>query len=458
MDAKTLFLDSNRFDLIFKYLYLTMKNKNQEFFAKMYLENIRAFNNFHEDEPSDGVPKESAEDFLNAFDNLYNSIKNKGYNQSQTLPVGNNGEISDGAHRLVCAAVLNLDVPVENDGRNDEYDYSFFMERRFNEQYADYGAIEYVKLQPDSYIVNLHAVVGEQYDIQVEKILKKYGRIYYKKKVPLNYNGYVNLKKLSYGSFWEREKWIGSVENRYAGAQDHALHSKGNGKNLRAYVYVCKNPDDLLKIKSEVRDLFKIGNYCIHINDSHEEAIALAQLFFNDNSIQIYNLRPFCFESADYDSNIDDFKNRIKKDKLQIEDFLIGGSSPLNILGVRKSEDIDFLYCGNKIFTGEDDLISSHDTELNYYPESKENLVYDNNNFFYYHGMKVISLEVLYKLKSKRNEKPKDVRDCKIIKRLKKGASSRSIKRYSFFRKPYNSLLIYRILRKLYRLIFRKGK
>ena len=458
MDAKALFLNSNRFDLIFKYLYLTMKNRNQEFFAKMYLENIRAFNNFHEDEPSDGVPKESPEDFLNAFDNLYNSIKSKGYNQAQKLPIGNNGEISDGAHRLVCASVLNLDVPVENDGRNDEYDYSFFMERGFNEQYADYGAIEYVKLQPNSYIVNLHAVVDEKYDCCVEKILKKYGRIYYKKKVPLNYNGYVNLKKLSYGSFWEREKWIGSVENGYAGAQDHALHSKGNGKNLRAYVYVCKNPDDLLKIKSEVRELFKIGNYCIHINDTHEEALALAQLFFNDNSIQIFNTRPFCFEDAEYDSNIEEFKHRIKKNELQVEDFLVGGSSPLNILGIRKSDDIDFLYCGNGQFAGEDDLISSHDTELHYYPESKENLIYDNKFFFYYHGIKVISLDVLYKLKTKRNEKPKDVRDCKIIKKIKKGARVKSKKNYSFFRKSYKSFLIYRILRKLYILIIRKGK
>ena len=330
------------------------------------------------------------------------------------------------------------------------------MERGFNEQYADYGAIEYVKLQPNSYIVNLHAVVDEKYDSCVEKILKKYGRIYYKKKVPLNYNGYVNLKKLSYGSFWEREKWIGSIENGFVGAQDHALHSKGNGKNLRAYVYVCKNPDDLLKIKAEVRELFKIGNYCIHINDRHEEAIALAQLFFNDNSIQIFNARPFCFEDADYDSNIEEFKSRIKKNGFQLEDFLVGGSSPLNILGVRKSDDIDFLYFGNKEFTAVDDLISSHDTELHYYPETKENLIYDNKYFFYYHGIKVISLDVLYKLKTKRNEKPKDVIDCKIIKKLQRGKKLRSIKNYSNYRKIYKNLLLYRILRKLYRTIFRK--
>lgn len=381
-NAYNLFLESNRFDLIFKYLYLTNRDKNPSFFSKMYLENIRAFNNFHEEEPSDGVPKESAEDFLSAFNNLFEKIKNEGFNPNSIIPVGDNGEISDGAHRLTCAAVLGLDIPTINDDRNDNFDYKFFMERNFSQQFADYGAIEYVKLQPDAYIVNLHAVVDEKNDSKVEEILKKYGRIYYKKRVPLNFTGYVNLKKLSYGSFWEKESWIGTVDNGFEGAQNHAKRSKESGKNLRAYVYVCKRPQDLITIKQEVRDLFNIGNYCIHINDYREEALALAQLYFNDNSIQIFNIRPFIYEDKNYDESIEEFKNRVKKDDLELEDFLIGGSSPLNIIGIRKSEDIDFLYIGKEKFNGEDDMISSHDTELKYYPDKKENLIYDNNYFF----------------------------------------------------------------------------
>ncbi len=456
MDAKSLLLNNNRFDLIFKYLYLTNKDKNPSFFSKMYLENIRAFNNFHEEEPSDGVPKESAEDFLKSFDTLFENIKQNGFDSKSIIPIGNNGEISDGAHRLTCAAVLNLDVPVENDGRNDNYDYKFFMDRNFNPQFADYGALEYVKLQKDAYIVNLHAVVEEKYDTKVEEILNKYGCIYYKKRVPLNYNGYVNLKKLSYGSFWEREPWIGTVDNRFSGAQDHAKHSKGNGKFIRAYVFVCKNPQDLITIKQEVRDLFNIGNYCIHINDHREEAVALAQLYFNDNSIQIFNTRPFTFEDQNYDENIEELKKRIKKDNLQIEDFIIGGSSPLNIIGTRKSDDIDYLFNGKEKFNGEDDLISSHDTELKFYPDTKENLIYDNKYFFYYKGIKVVSLETLYKLKSTRGEKPKDIRDCKTIKRLLNGKSVNSIKKYSKPKKTYKDLFVYRTLRKIYRMTIKK--
>ena len=454
--AKQLFLSNNRFDLIFKYLYLQNKDRNSDFFSKMYLENIRAFNNFHEDEPSDGIPKESAEDFLNSFNALINKIQENGFDSSHIIPVGKNGEISDGAHRLTCAAFFNLDIPLEDNDRNDVFDYKFFMERGFNPQYADYGAIEYVKLQPNSFIVNLHAVVEEKYDAIVENILKKYGRIYYKKKVPLNFNGYVNLKKLSYGSFWEKEQWIGTLENAFAGAQEHAKRSMGKGKYLRAYVYVCPNPDDLINVKKEVRELFNIGNYCIHINDCREEAIALSELFFNDNSIQIFNTRPFNFEDSEYDSIIEEFKNRITADRLNIEDFVIGGSSPLNVLGARKSDDVDFLYGGEKSFNGEDNIISSHDSELRYYPDKKENIIYDNCYYFYYHGFKIISLTTLLALKKCRNEKPKDVRDCKTIMRILKNKKVVHPKEKSNKKKDFKSSLIYRGLRKLYRITLKK--
>ena len=192
----------------------------------------------------------------------------------------------------------------------------------------------------------------------------------------------------------------------------------GNGGNLRAYVFVCEQFDCLNEIKKRVRSLFNIGNYSIHINDYREEALALAQFFFNDNSIQIMNLRPFGFEDSDYDSYLMEFKNRITEEDLDINDFSIVGSSTLNILGIRKSADIDFLYSGTKKFNGEDENISSHDSELRYYPASKYDIIYNSSYYFYYEGFKILSLEALYSLKKKRNEKPKDIVDCKTIRKL----------------------------------------
>lgn len=448
--AKEIFLKNNRFDLIFKYIYIKNKDKKTSFFKDLYLNHIKAFNNFYEEEPSDGIEKTTPEDFLSSFDALYNSIKEKGFDKSRgIIPIGTNGEISDGAHRLVCALLLDTDVFIENDGRKDEYDYRFFLERGLDRKYADYAAIEYVKMQPNAYIINLHSIVGEEFDSDVENILKEYGSIYYKKPIALNYNGYVNLKKMSYGSFWQRESWIGNSVNKYLGAQSHARESMGNGGNLRAYVFVCEKFDYLNEIKKRVRDIFNVGNYSIHINDYRAEALALAEFFFNDNSIQIMNLRPFEFEDFDYDSYLVEFKNRITNEELDINDFCITGSSPLNILGIRKSEDIDFFYNGTKKFNGEGGNVSNHDSELQYYPISKYDIIYDSSNYFYYQGFKILSLDVLYSFKRKRNEKPKDIVDCRNVKKLlRKSDKSLSIKKII--------LPLFIILKKVIKYILRK--
>ena len=113
-------------------------------------------------------------------------------------------------------------------------------------------------------------------DNEVVKILEKYGFVYYKKEINLTFDGYVNLKKLSYGSFWDRESWIGNVENKFAGAQAHAKQSMGNNP-LRAFVFVCDDLQKVIKSKAEIRDLFNLGNYSVHINDTREEAIWLAE-------------------------------------------------------------------------------------------------------------------------------------------------------------------------------------
>ena len=117
LNAFQLFLKQKRFDLIFKYLYL--KYPENKFVKSAYIENIRAFNGFYEVEPSDGAAKNSAEDFINSFDGLYKSIKEKGFDSTLgTVPIGNNGEISDGAHRLaVCAYLGGLNPNALNNSK-----------------------------------------------------------------------------------------------------------------------------------------------------------------------------------------------------------------------------------------------------------------------------------------------------------------------------------------------------
>ena len=80
-DARELFLKQHRFDLIFKYLYVT--KPNDALARTAYLESIRAFNGYFEQDSSDGVPKDSAAKFLSSFDALIKSMRIDGFRVTQ---------------------------------------------------------------------------------------------------------------------------------------------------------------------------------------------------------------------------------------------------------------------------------------------------------------------------------------------------------------------------------------
>lgn len=413
ISALSLFLKQRRFDLIFKYLYAVNPN---DFNRKAYLENIRAFNNFYELNPSDGIPKNSAADFLNSFDKLIVDIKENQFNKEKgIIPIGKNGEITDGAHRLSVSAAFDLTIEVEEDLEyNEDYPYTFFYKKGMNQEYMDYGALEYVKLNSNAFIVNIHSIVDTKYDDQIEKLLSKYGVIYYKKNIEIGFNAYVHLKRISYGYFWEKDsEWIGNKENYFSGAQQHARNSMGKFP-LRAYVFICDNFTNILKVKQEIRELVQQGNFSVHINDSHEEAICLAESYFNCNTYNYIKNVPFYYDDSDFDKKLEVFRKILYKKGININNVCCVGSTPLNVYGVRKSDDIDYLSIDNQM-QYEDSIYSPHDSQLSYYPYSKEQILSNPKFYFYYRGFKFITLDVLFKMKLRRHEIPKDLKDLYLV-------------------------------------------
>lgn len=416
-----IFQKNRRFDLIFKYLYL--KNHRNccqltNFYEELYCEHIRAFNNFKEHHPSDGIPKESRADFIQAFNRIYDDIREHGFDAKKSIaPIDTHFELVDAAHRVAACMCLNQDIWVQEVIQDAEeiYDYAFFRAKEISPFYADYAALEYVKLQQNAYIVNLHSVTDPALDSTVEKILCQYGFIYYKKNIKLTFSGYVNLKKMSYGNdIWDGPPWIGTIKNSFAGAQEHA--KKSMGKNpLRAYVFVCDSLDKVVAAKAEIRKFFGIGNHSVHVNDNREEALRLAETFFNESSLWALNTRSFILEDEFLIERITELK-KITRDKgVSLDEICAAGSSPLSVFGIRQSRDLDFLYSGNKEFVTNDPFISNHKSEAAYYPYNVVEQVVNPAHYFYYEGMKFITLNVLRLMKAKRNEVPKDIEDCRLI-------------------------------------------
>jgi hypothetical protein len=98
----------------------------------------------------------------------------------------------------------------------------------------------------------------------------------------------------------------------------------------------------------------------------------------------------------------------------EISDFVIDGSTILSIYGIRESNDIDYL--SRKLLPKELSTkgLDSHDNQIEYHGKTKEELIYDPQNFFFFMGLKFISLRQVLKMKRIRGNR-KDLRDCDNI-------------------------------------------
>ena len=123
-------LTGNRIDVIFKILYLRLHHLGAKKIAnRLYNDHIKLITNGIYKE--NGSNKKSLSDYINGFENLYNSIKKGGYNKNiSRIPISKEGCISNGSHRLATSVYLNInEVQVEKtEDEKHIYDYKFFCD------------------------------------------------------------------------------------------------------------------------------------------------------------------------------------------------------------------------------------------------------------------------------------------------------------------------------------------
>ena len=280
-----LFFNPERFDLIAKYIYVSyyINKIDTNWHIKLYKAHLKAFsgNTFKEGDGS----KNSFTDYIQQFNMLIESIKNKGFEKSiSLLPIDKNQMIIDGSHRLALSYLFNQKIPTVKLKRTFKYNYKLFINQGLKRKYADNIAFTYCMLNKKARIANVFPI-GNMPDKQVENILNKYGSIYYKKKIKLNQQGQDYVIKEMYID----EKWIGNLEDDFKNAKDRARTGFEDKDTLRVYVYVPNSLKDAVKAKTEIRTIINKGNFPIHINDTHEETIRLAKTYFNKNSLHLIN-------------------------------------------------------------------------------------------------------------------------------------------------------------------------
>jgi hypothetical protein len=406
-------ISTYRFDLIIKYLYSKsiINNYKTSYFKDMYKEHLYKWNGFKE---YDNPNKNTFEDYDNEFNNIIESIKN-GFDPNISLvPIVDNKYIVNGSHRVAACLSLNKNVNCResfeiSDGQKDCSWISLFSRLDISKSFSDRVALEYAMLKSNTFLVTLFPSANNNYQQPLD-ILNKIGKVFYYKSINFSKNGPLNLMKQLYLD----EEWATAYNGLgYITKRDLCFTTE-----QPTYVFLVEfnSVQDAIDAKKEIRNIFNIGNHSVHVNDTHDETIRLSQYLFNDEGIHFLNNKES--NNQDLDICLNEFKQIISSNNLNIDDYCITGSSILCAYGVRDFNDLDYLHSSKEV-RDDKDLIHSHNNYgIGLYHLDYDEIIYNPNNHFYYNGVKFASLDVLKNLKVKRNES-KDIIDIDIINKLK---------------------------------------
>jgi len=429
--SPTAFLHSSRFDILGKYIYAKFLDQNidSNFGLDLYAAHLKVWNNYTYGDGKDGLDM-----YIDTFKQILASVKENGFDPQQSVvPVNPKGfKLMNGGHRVAASLLYNKEVSYRYgssvEGQTDVcYEYfknkKDFVKEGLAEKWCDAIAFEYCKLKPNTYIVTIFpSALGSAQEtlnhINAEKIIRDNSDVFYKKSLYLVNDGPFFLMRQMYLG----EEWGGNFQNNFPGLRSKAnlcfqkaQHSLSNDPVV---CYVITTDKKYTKtIKEKIREIYKIGNHSIHINDTQEETMRLARCVLNNNSIHFMNnCRSVYYKN--FENYIQYFKNYIKENNLNLEDYCVTASSILSRYGLREGNDLDYLHTEEKQITGHTKIHSHNEYGKNRYFTTYDDIIHNPFNHFYFEDVKYTSLGVVKKLKEKRGEE-KDVVDIKLIDTLK---------------------------------------
>ena len=398
-------LSPARLDVMAKYIYALHRAMGvpSGWGHHVYREHLRVWNRFQEGDQS---RKSSFDDYRLSFDRLIEDLSKKGFNESLGLvPVDRDNAIIDGSHRL--AAALAAGTPVSGvrfNAQAGQYDSEYFRQCGLGSDVLDDMALNYCRLDARVRVAVLFPVARGR-DDEILQLLRNEGAIVHRKAVTISHSGRANLVRLLY----RNEPWLGDGSRPTPGLLHHVNSRFGGFEPVRFIFFVGGNGAANRAVKERIRSFFELGNDSIHINDSHEQTVSIAESVLNSNSLHFLNCaRPRA--AANFRALFDTYKRWITDRGLDARRFCVDGSAVLAAYGLRDANDLDFLYAGHPLPPSPDPLVSCHNDELSHYDAALADLVMDPGNYFYCEGAKFVALHLIRGMKIKRAE-AKDASD-----------------------------------------------
>jgi len=432
-----------RFDVLAKYLYAKhwYMNMAMDWATMVYRDHLRVFGGLKE---GDYSGKNTLMDFIDQFQTILKSIEENDFNQDESLiPVDKDEIIIDGSHRLAACLYHNKNLStVLFDVHASRYDSQFFKNRGLLPDVADAMTLEYCEFSRNMRIAVIFPVAQGK-DAEILNILEKNGEVVYQKEILFSEIGRYNLIRQIY----RNEAWIGDFKSITPGLQYHVDKRFLRRLPVRFIFFICKDDKYVKEAKKYIRNLFDLNNDSIHINDTQEETIRIAQQILTANSIHFLNhAQPW--KSTNFWNLFNKYKENIQRNNIDASQFCIDSGGVLASYGLRDTDDLDYLHAGQALNIFGEEKINEHNQELKYHNLELGDIVYDPRNHYYYDGMKFASLNIVQEMKDNRNE-AKDIKDTILIESLNADSVLRiwKIKReiHFFIKKLYERIIHFQL-------------
>jgi hypothetical protein len=404
------FLTHNRLDLAIKVAFLKYQHLGKNsIYSRLYSKHLAAFSYGTYREPGNDQ-KNTLNDFIKEFYNLYEAFdQGRFILEKSPIPIASDGSIINGAHRAACAFYLKKHLISELTNHPPvSYGADFFLSRGLERHLVELSVKEFVAISKNCYVALIWpAAKGKDQDLN-----SLFSRVVYKKKIKIGVNGLHNIVTQAY----RKEQWLGDIATGYYGAYNKVNAIMDSDNPLRIYIFQADSITDVIRIKSQIRDIFGIDKNSIHISDTAEEAIALSKLLLNENSLHfINNSHPYKFVKTQL--LLDNFRKTVQNKNGNLDDYALDSGMVLGIYGLRRPNDLDYLTTQKNL---ESNILCDHSVELKYHNHKVIDLIYDPSLYFVFEGVKFISIFEVSKMKHRRRHE-KDIIDIKLIDSLGRG-------------------------------------
>lgn len=397
----------SRLDIGMRTLYLQLKERVPKLAEKIYHEDIKAQSLGTMVDP-DNSSKNGLKSFRDVFDCIAGSIAKDGFDPARTLlPVSSAGSILNGGHRLSAALVHGREVScVYTNLPPITCDYKYFFDRDVPSDIIERAARQVIRYAENVFVAFLWpSGVGA-----LARAESMFENVIYKKTISLKRKGPFNLLYQCY----HHMDWVGTDVSGFQGLQQKQMECFPNGEG-EVHVIAFQalgGVFEIRKIKQRIREINGIGYSSVHITDTREEAISLANIVFSDTGLHYLNYAEPITSGAR--ETLERLSVTAVERGVDLEEFIIDGSWLLELYGIRCAEDLDIIAS-----SGVNDVygmmgFDARDKEIIYHGKAEEELVFDISNHFYLFGVKVIGFRQLQYMKAARGQ-AKDENDIKLM-------------------------------------------